>query len=909
MLMIRPKFWLYIQLVDVVARASQHSKRSLDGTSPTSLTPGVRPQHSNDQSCLVALNGAWRELERLLAQSGAERHSDARELCKILSDEYVRELLIAVDDIRSGRYTARVEVDAVSVPVYVEAEPVLGAEEQGSGESDDTLDQPLSISSLPADPSSISEPQVAGGTPIVHLTKPQEHVDRDTRIPIGNSRHLPPMSGRQRPSPQPPRRTSSTSAATDPRHHHRHPPSPGPPPQTPSNEFPCHSLGRRAGGARARHPALPSYIENSIPEPGKIRTIHITRRIPGEPLGITLAERSASPPPTRSGSLLSLLGKQGHREASKELPRIVIQRVMVDSLADRHGNLFPGDEIIEFNGMIATSLETIQMAMRNASQNLELKLVVRTPRIGQLKAHLFNRNRPEHKVYIRCMFTYDPIKDTLLPNANLGIPFKSGDVLELVDSQDLNWWQVRRLDGADSNVGLVPSQTLEERRQAFNQQASKPDSSKKTKKVKSIFRAADSSDLLVRSDLWVYEEVVPWPPSPVHTLLLIGPNGVGRRTLKFLLCTQYPQRFAFPISDTTDPNASPSLFRLRTKEQMEKDIRQGAFVEWGTVDSHHYGIRFAAIREIIAAGRTALVDCQCQSVHLLHQPEFNPHVVFVSAPNFETAKAMMEIGIRENLTINKRTDEDIQNIVEESKLFAVRQQHLYTHTLVNSNMNESVDKLSRLVSRLEKQPGWIPAGWAYEMSPPKSLGKDGASAYLLGLNALSATGIPGLPSDNQSAIGRATNSVVSVASPESAVRLARPPSVCSSLQLPVPPGVGGGYSAGTTGRWRYEKRGATPRAEPSLPALASVAGSETGDSVSALSDTPPVEHRKTHQKTNVKLSSATVVRGPYQPSKQRTPNQKSVPPNAIRTRAPTKVIHDDDGDDDDDISSTSSEND
>ncbi len=66
------------------------------------------------------------------------------------------------------------------------------------------------------------------------------------------------------------------------------------------------------------------------------------------------------------------------------------------------------------------------------------------------------------------------------------------------------------------------------------------------------------------------------------------------------------------IIDTTDGTASPALFRIRTKEEMENDIRQGAFVEWGTVDGHHYGIRFAALREIIATGRTAVVDCQCQ---------------------------------------------------------------------------------------------------------------------------------------------------------------------------------------------------------------------------------------------------------------------------------------------------------
>lgn len=64
----------------------------------------------------------------------------------------------------------------------------------------------------------------------------------------------------------------------------------------------------------------------------------------------------------------------------------------------------------------------------------------------------------------------------------------------------------------------------------------------------------------------------------------------------------------------------------------------------------------------------------------------------------------------------------MREVVEQSKMFASRNQHLYAHTLVNDNMAQGVEKLSRLVGRLEKQPGWIPAGWAYEMSTPMSPG-------------------------------------------------------------------------------------------------------------------------------------------------------------------------------------------
>lgn len=44
-----------------------------------------------------------------------------------------------------------------------------------------------------------------------------------------------------------------------------------------------------------------------------------------------------------------------------------------------------------------------------------------------------------------------------------------------------------------------------------------------------------------------------------------------------------------------------------------------------------------------------------QSVHLLHQPEFNPCTVFIAAPPFEVAKRMLDDGIRLGLTKNARS--------------------------------------------------------------------------------------------------------------------------------------------------------------------------------------------------------------------------------------------------------------
>lgn len=886
--------------ISLLSRITQYSSKSSSDKSFATLHPLIsklRPHRPEDRNCLVALNKTWSEIESLLTRAAEGRYPEAQELYDILSNDSIRELLVAVHDTGNFSYTTHIDQNSVTTPVYVERDPVFMKGEDEESDCKDSLDRPFFMSSPPLDDEPPTIRQSLRDRGIKHPSKGSQQL----YLPS----NLSPLSTTQEFS----QTLSSASFATP--HHHQSSISESSC-KSAKNHFPYHSLGRRVGGANLKHPALPSNVESSLPEPGMLRTVYINRKSPEEPLGITLSTYSSSQTPTRSASLLSLLGRQTQREANKDPPKIIINRIIVGSLADKEGKLFPGDELIELNGVAATSLETVQKVVASATQKNVLQMIVKTPGIGQLKAHILSHNNSEEKVYIRCLFKYDPLKDTLLPSANLGVAFKSGDVLELVDSQDLNWWQVRRLDTPNLPVGLVPSQTLQERRQAFNQQASGSNINKKIKRIKSIFRAADSSNLLVRSDLWVYEEVVPWPPSPVHTLLLIGPNGVGRRTIKFLLCTQFPQRFSFPVSDTTDSTATPALFHIRTKEDMESDIRRGAYVEWGTVDGHHYGIRFSAIREIIASGRTALVDCQCQSVHLLHQPEFNPHVVFVSAPKFETAKAMMDVGIRENLTVNKRTDEEVRKVVEESKMFAIRNQHLYTHTLVNNNMAESVEKLLQLVLRLEKQPGWIPASWAYELSLPNSFGKDGKYKHRLPcLSILSGLGISGLSEDNRSVLSRVTSSILSVASPESAVRLARPPSVCSSLQLPgMASKRNWGSAAGS--RWRYEKRGAMQSTEPPLSSLCSSADSETGGSNSAL------PAYLSNGRNLISKAAVPDIRPTFCGSESSKPsepiNQQICLTNATKSsvllnsiRKDAKATDGGDDDDDDAISNTSSE--
>ncbi len=57
-----------------------------------------------------------------------------------------------------------------------------------------------------------------------------------------------------------------------------------------------------------------------------------------------------------------------------------------------------------------------------------------------------NRRSPtrEKRIYFRAQFDYEPQDDNYLPCRELGLPFRKGDILEILNQEDPNWWQVSR---------------------------------------------------------------------------------------------------------------------------------------------------------------------------------------------------------------------------------------------------------------------------------------------------------------------------------------------------------------------------------------------------------------------------------------------------------------------------------
>lgn len=117
----------------------------------------------------------------------------------------------------------------------------------------------------------------------------------------------------------------------------------------------------------------------------------------------------------------------------------------------RQATLHVGDEIREINGISVAnqSIETLQKMLREARGSVTFKIVPS-----------YRSAPPPCDIFVRAQFDYDPNDDDLIPCAQAGIAFNTGDVLQIISKDDHNWWQARKV-AASGSAGLIPSPELQ----------------------------------------------------------------------------------------------------------------------------------------------------------------------------------------------------------------------------------------------------------------------------------------------------------------------------------------------------------------------------------------------------------------------------------------------------------------
>lgn len=478
------------------------------------------------------------------------------------------------------------------------------------------------------------------------------------------------------------------------------------------------ALAKRSGGGKSVWESTGSQLplveaeHNDAMETQTIRVVGL-RKIPNEPLGLTVE-----------------VDENGN---------LTVARILAGSTIERQGLLKAGDIIIEVNDAPVSSPEDLRAEVAATNDTVRFKVLPSQENDNKLKAH---------KCYMRALFDYNPLEDSLLPCKEIGLEFKRGDILEILNQKDPNWWQAKIVDG-DGFAGLIPSQELEERRKAFV----KPEAdyvhkigicgTRISKKKRKIIYQTKSNTEFDKAELLLYEEVTRMPPFQRRTLALVGSHGVGRRTLKYRLINSDQEKFAAVIPLTSRPQReleeNGKSYWFMSREELDKEVREHKMLEYGEHNGHLYGTSLDSIREVIKDGKMCVLDCSPAALKLLHNSsEFMPYVIFIAAPGMELLKQLYDFGrstgvSSRSLAFDRQSsiryssrraktlesvaslyeEDDLKRTVEESAMLQRAFDQYIDLVVVNEDFDQTFRKVVEALEKISDEHQWVPVNWVY----------------------------------------------------------------------------------------------------------------------------------------------------------------------------------------------------
>uniref|UniRef100_A0A096N6W0 Membrane palmitoylated protein 1 n=1 Tax=Papio anubis TaxID=9555 RepID=A0A096N6W0_PAPAN len=440
-----------------------------------------------------------------------------------------------------------------------------------------------------------------------------------------------------------------------------------------------HLLQKRSRPEAVSHPlntVTEDMYTNGSPAPGspaqvkgqevrKVRLIQI-EKVTEEPMGITL----------------KLNEKQS----------CTVARIL-------HGGMIHRQETgFHHVGQASLELLILDDAPTSASQRKETKGMISLKVIPNQQSRL-----PALQMFMRAQFDYDPKKDNLIPCKEAGLKFATGDIIQIINKDDSNWWQGRVEGSSKESAGLIPSPELQEWRVASIAQSAPSEAPScspfgKKKKYKDKYLAKHSS-IFDQLDVVSYEEVVRLPAFKRKTLVLIGASGVGRSHIKNALLSQNPEKFVYPAPYTTRPprksEEDGKEYHFISTEEMTRNISANEFLEFGSYQGNMFGTKFETVHQIHKQDKIAILDIEPQTLKIVRTAELSPFIVFI-APTDQGTQT-----------------EALQQLQKDSEAIRSQYAHYFDLSLVNNSVDETLKKLQEAFDQACSSPQWVPVSWVY----------------------------------------------------------------------------------------------------------------------------------------------------------------------------------------------------
>ncbi len=186
-------------------------------------------------------------------------------------------------------------------------------------------------------------------------------------------------------------------------------------------------------------------------------------------------------------------------------------------------------------------------------------------------------------------------------------------------------------------------------------------------------------------------------------LLLSGPSGSGKSTLIKEILAHFEDVY-FSISTTTRPKREGEVegrdYYFVTKEEFERDIEEGMFLEWANVHGNYYGTSLKPVLRALEEGKLVLFDIDVQGFESIKRSPLARITtsVFITTPSLSELKRRLQTrGSDDEQTIQRRLENAKKEIAYMPR---------YDYILINEDLERSKRNILALatVARLKWSP-------------------------------------------------------------------------------------------------------------------------------------------------------------------------------------------------------------
>lgn len=176
-------------------------------------------------------------------------------------------------------------------------------------------------------------------------------------------------------------------------------------------------------------------------------------------------------------------------------------------------------------------------------------------------------------------------------------------------------------------------------------------------------------------------------------IVLSGPSGVGKGTVRKALFESEGHNFTYSISMTTRQPRVGEVdgedYYFVTREEFEKRIKEGKFLEYAEFVGNYYGTPMDKVEQNIAEGKEVVLEIEVEGARQVKEKMPDAVFIFIAPPSFN--------ALYERL---KRRGTERQEVITERLAKARRELRLmndYDYIVINDEVNNAADRIRAII--------------------------------------------------------------------------------------------------------------------------------------------------------------------------------------------------------------------